>query len=247
MGGIHQVLMIGTHPDNPDPIVDPDDVAGLILNLEADALGLSDNDTVTTWTDSSLEGNDATQATPGSKPVFKTNQLNGLPIVRFDGSNDFMTVAGFTKGAFTAFYVYKSTFAGILLEHSVNAGSNFGDYHYVPGGAHFAANGATGFSAYDLSAPSLAVGTFRYITRKMDGTHAGHLAWVNGVAGTRTNFVGTGDPGTGDVTADLYIGGRAGASLFNAGDYAQIIIFDNAISEPNRVGIEAFLADKWGL
>lgn len=247
MAGSHQILLIGTHPDNVNPIVQPDDVAGLILWLKADALGLSDNDPVGTWTDSSSEGNDAIQGTTGNKPLFKTNILNGLPVVRFDGSNDFMVVAGFTKGAFTAFYVYKSTAAGIFAEHSVNAGLNPGDYHYIPGGAHFAANGAGGFSGYDLSAPSLAIGTFRYITRVMDGTHAGHLAWVNGVAGTRDSFVGTGDPGTGNVVADYYIGGRAGGSLFNQGDYAEIIIYDNAIPDPDRVGVEAFLADKYAL
>ena len=49
--------------------------------------GLSDNDAVGTWTNRTGSDN-ATQATAANKPIYKTNQLNGNPVVQFDGSND---------------------------------------------------------------------------------------------------------------------------------------------------------------
>jgi len=66
----------------------PDDVSGLSLWLKADALSLNDGDPVTTWTDSSTNSNDATQATAAKKPTFKTNIVNSQPVVRFDGTDD---------------------------------------------------------------------------------------------------------------------------------------------------------------
>lgn len=60
-------------------------------NLEAqwdarDITGLSDGDSVTTWTDSSAAGNDMTQATGSKKPVYKTNIIGSNPVVRFQGN-----------------------------------------------------------------------------------------------------------------------------------------------------------------
>jgi len=63
----------------------------LKLWLEADTLaGLNDGDTVASWLDLSGNSNDFTAAGT-SKPLFKTNILNGRPAVLFDGVNDVMT------------------------------------------------------------------------------------------------------------------------------------------------------------
>ena len=60
----------------------------------ADSLSLSDTDPVTTWTDESGNGNDATQAIAGSQPTYRTGQINGLPAVVFDGTEDYMPFDG---------------------------------------------------------------------------------------------------------------------------------------------------------
>ena len=49
--------------------------------------GLANDATVGTWS-SRTNSNDATQSTEANKPLYKTNQLNGNPVVQFDGSND---------------------------------------------------------------------------------------------------------------------------------------------------------------
>lgn len=61
--------------------------AGASYHYDARWLSLSDGTGVGTWTD--LSGsNNATQATSANQPTFKTNILNGNPILRFDGTND---------------------------------------------------------------------------------------------------------------------------------------------------------------
>jgi len=52
---------------------------------KADAIsGLSDGDAVASWVDSSGQGNTLTQSTTAAKPSYQTNELNSLPILRFD-------------------------------------------------------------------------------------------------------------------------------------------------------------------
>ena len=60
--------------------------AGLVLRLDASRLaGLNDGQQVNTWNDLSGLGNHATRdgSSPAGYPQIKTNQLNGLPVIRF--------------------------------------------------------------------------------------------------------------------------------------------------------------------
>lgn len=80
---------------------------------EASALNLNDGDAIATWPDSSGNLRDATQTSAGAKPHFKTNGVpSGLPVVRFDGTSDFMTVLkavmGRTVTNWTVSWVAKS-------------------------------------------------------------------------------------------------------------------------------------------
>jgi hypothetical protein len=54
--------------------------------------GLTDGANVATWSDGSGNGRDVSAA--GTPPTYRVNQMNGLPIVRFDGSDDAFSTAG---------------------------------------------------------------------------------------------------------------------------------------------------------
>ncbi|MGB3590033.1 MAG: hypothetical protein WBA23_26035, partial [Tunicatimonas sp.] len=56
--------------------------------LDASALDAANGDAVVSWTDRSGNTGDATHATAGRQPLFTTGALNGLPVLRFDGSDD---------------------------------------------------------------------------------------------------------------------------------------------------------------
>ena len=83
----------------------PGGVTGLALWLDASKLtGLSDGATVTTWTDMSGLGNNAT--TSAGTPIYKTGILNGQPVVRFDGSSSKMTLADLSSSFPTAACIF---------------------------------------------------------------------------------------------------------------------------------------------
>lgn len=93
-------------PPNGVSAIEPDAISGLQMWLDAEAItGLVDNDPVATWTDQSGVGNDATQGTAGNRPIYKTNILNGKPVVRFDNSNDGMTTTLTLANPYTIIYV----------------------------------------------------------------------------------------------------------------------------------------------
>ena len=91
----------------PIVFLNPANIAGLQLWLDAsDSSTLFDATTggslvaadgaVARWEDKSGNGRHATQSTSGNRPLRKTGIKNGLGVLRFDGSNDFMSIANST-------------------------------------------------------------------------------------------------------------------------------------------------------
>jgi hypothetical protein len=68
----------------------PSDIPGLKMWLKADALSLSNNDPVTSWTDLSGQNNHATQSSAGAKPTFKND--GAFPVVRFNGTTNLLNI-----------------------------------------------------------------------------------------------------------------------------------------------------------
>jgi len=70
----------------------PTTVANLTTWWKADSItGLNDGDPVSTWNDS--QGSNNLIGSGTARPLFKTNIFGTMPVVRFDGSNDFLSMA----------------------------------------------------------------------------------------------------------------------------------------------------------
>lgn len=86
---------------------------GISADLEAwydaSALSLSNNDPVASWTDMSGNGYNSTQANAANRPIFVENVINGQPVVRFDGSDDYLqtVLASAIPQPITVFIVLK--------------------------------------------------------------------------------------------------------------------------------------------
>jgi hypothetical protein len=85
----------------------PTDISDLLRWYDASAItGLSDNDGVTTWEDLSASGVDLT----GNGVIYKTGIVNGKPVVRFDGVDDWLSSTGdVTLSTVTTFVVMNQT------------------------------------------------------------------------------------------------------------------------------------------
>jgi hypothetical protein len=210
---------------------DPSDIAGLQVWLKADALALSDNDPVASWTDSSGNGRTLTSATG---QTYQTNEQNSLPIVRFDGTDDLMDngSAIALKHIFVVLKITQATFAdydGVLTGPAFLSGDNevvlVGD---GAGGTQTKFYDAAQTTLYRLDGADLAEGS---MTAPMNVYGVISLSCAAGwsLAGLR-------------VGKDRDSGGR-----FLPADIGELLGYDSVLSSTDRDAVEAYLADKWGL
>lgn len=210
--------------------VTPPDIPDLLAWFDADQLVLSDNDPVSTWTDASGNGNDAT-GSGGSRPTYKTGILNGLPVVRFDATDDVLATAMFIDDPteYTILVVYNHTTSS--GNHRVIQGSNnwlIGGYS----GAHRFYNGAF------IIGPAVSANVFVKAIAFFGGGTAEFR--VNGSSqGTNGNTTG---PGT------IYIGaGGTSPGEKLDGDVAEICVYDRKLTTDELTDLESYVTDKYGV
>ena len=235
----------------------PPDIAGLQLWLKADAItGLNDGDALTTWEDSHTSNNDFTQATAGKKPTYQTNEINGLPVVRFDGT-DVLTAANFLSSSEgTIFAVVRHTTAlqdNQTLLASGDEGSNF---YYVwtrsystsatPNAEVSQKNSDTVDALYGST--TIVAGTTYLMTWHSSGT--AYSLRVNGAAETLTIVTGanTGDWfGDTSLLDNFSLGAikRALETGFLKGDVGEVIMYDTGLSAGDITSVETYLNARW--
>ena len=106
--------------------LNPKGISGSNLNLWLDAADSSTltlySGRVSTWSDKSGNDNHATQSNSDYQPTLNNSVLNALPVIRFDGSNDVMTLSG-DHALQTFFFVLNA-----------RDGNNFGGWDWPMGG-----------------------------------------------------------------------------------------------------------------
>jgi hypothetical protein len=227
------------------------------------ALWLSDTgSSAGTWPDISGNGRDATQATPANQPAIITNALNGRQARRFDGTDDFLTIAYRSifrdvSGA-TIIAVCKPTSLGSseraiftnTVGTSLGARANLAvDNPAQPGGWQYggrrldADSGDFNQSASDYNGSSFYVATAQY--RYAD---AEKQLWINGGSEhIDTSFQTAGNASNTDSSADTHIGSTATPAGFFQGDIAEILIFPTALSTADRQRVESYLSQKYNI
>ena len=236
------------------PIVSPGfnvlGIPNLACWLDAQSItGLADADAVGTWSDLSGLGNNAVQATAAAKPLYKAAILNRLPVVRWDGVDDLMTIAGLT-----------GTFGGSDVPYSMalvinNRGGGAGGTSYC-------------FGTSDTPFCELQMGDG--INRKDDAgvsqNVSGVIGDVNGAWGVLVvSFTGTttmvmlngvvtvtsAAQDVGALTSNRFaLGARvlgAGYSNFAAIDTAEFIAVSRAISVNEAALLSRRLKKRWKL
>lgn len=185
----------------------PSDIADLNLWLMPEDLSPG---AVATWDDRSAANNDATQGTAGNRPT-KTTDGGGLPVVRFDGTNDYLTLAGnpvteTASSTYTLLWVVNVTTSGdqwVIARDDNSAGRDF-------------AIGYTGTSAPILQVNGSGVlggsaqaGGWQYFLLEVDNTESPdfHKTWQGGTV-EQTLAQDMGSFGSG-VTTPTCIGRRS--------------------------------------
>jgi hypothetical protein len=235
----------------------PSSLSGLAAWFKADSLALADNALVTSWLDVSGNGNTASQGTAAKQPVFRTNQLNGQPTLRFDGAR-YMSAANATSlnisTAMTIFCVVSidspSTARQETFLFKGNTASSPAKANYTPG--KFNSGSDIKFTYVD------AVPAWRDVRATSLATTGYHLySW--GVDKTNHQVQFYRDGGNGQLITDAYnlayttnteslwIGAHQDGSEPFYGYAAEFIVFNRLLSSGERRVIELYILAKYGL
>ncbi len=237
----------------------PLSIPGSVLWLDAtdeDTITKDGSDFVSNWADKSGAGNDMTQPTATNQPLFLSSGINGLPVIEFDGSNDFLNgtnaIANLpgTGSAFTLFFVARAD-SDLTVESELLLGWNF-------------ANGASNSLLVGYQSALAQRGELNYFqntVRRMDpgvdyrGVPVSVIMTLNGAATEAKTYI------NGVLESTLFyfsnvlnsetfiIGGEfdSGLAFGNAfeGVGGEFGMYDNIISDPDIATLSNYLVNRW--
>jgi hypothetical protein len=217
------------------PAFVPTDIAGLQLWLDAAQItGKSDGDLLASWLDVSGNSNNASQATAGLKPTYKTSIINSLPVVRCDGARVMDLASSIVlSDAYTLYVVGNRATSqtwtpiahgpgrallGILLDNNVYV------YDDIPVGAALGYTGAAG----------------NIIAR-----------WRRAAVGSTNKIRATSmSEGNVGIVGTMTMGAILAHTTFlyyTTGDIADILLWNVALTAPQLTQVDDYLAAKWGI
>jgi len=231
--------------------VNPKSLSNLQLWFDAMTIkSLADGAAVAQWNDLSGNGRHLAQATGGSQPLYKAKGLNGLPCVRFDGSNDYMDCTAFAHTNLTMFGVVFPTnwITNDLCVFSMFA-TGAQDWNSADGWIFSSGVGDYQFNwlraiGANILTVTLSPAWFNplLVTLRLDNSAATAYVHINGGADTSDTYSDT----TSIDSNTMRIGAR-GTTLGSYGriDYAEIIAYNDLKDAATIAAIEAYLTAKW--
>lgn len=223
----------------------------------------ADNDAVGTWVVSDpFDGTTVslTQSTAGSKPTFKLNQLNGMPVVRFNG-------AGSAPGQFlsesSTNWLNRNASVAILFVVKCSAFPVAYQYLFCMKAGASTSNPSCGYSTNasykdvffgdDVSANPWAVNRFTSISNINTAYHYIYITYNGSGAGTASNYSASSDnsaltrTGTSgnDGVQNNIIGNYKTSTIYGwTGDVAELLVLPSSVISSNYA---TYFNKKYGL
>jgi hypothetical protein len=233
----------------------------LALWLKADSLTLSNGDAVSTWSDSSGNGNSASQGTSGSRPTYVTNALNGKPVLRFNGSSTHLTMAdsaSLRPNSMAIIAVFKrntnsGSWSNLIIRPYFSNSNWVMPYSSWGLGARYGATdefnwAATISGTINRSSPSTAISSdvFHVVVASQDGTN--QLVYSDGTSIFSAALAGNLD--NSQTGQNIWIGATP-IGEYLSGDVAELIIYGAssgaALSTTDRAAVQCYLNQKYNL
>lgn len=247
------------------PALDPVTVPGLKVWFQADRIDPADplqvrrsgdNLLLRRWRNAVAGGDDALAPSPGEQPVLVRTGTPGRSMLRFDGANDVLRLAGPpATNSFCLVALYRTGQGhGVDPVSAAGVGGTAGQ-HYLFGAQH----GGDLAAGAGLSVGTNGVAVYEHGSGYMPALAAFRGAPGNGWVVVTVNYadrrpqlavqglpVGNGVPSArATVTAPVEIG--AGAYGAFGGDLAEVLMFSRALSDTELRGIERHLAARAGV
>lgn len=229
----------------------PSDIAGLVAWYDACTLDLADTDAVGTWTSRIGDSRKSLiQNTGASQPTFKVSIQNSLPVVRFDGTDDYVDVANPLLAATTlsvfAVFAKADTVSGLRTLIDINGSSGVTGaliWGSQDGGAdRFTPQFGTGtVSDYNVATP---VGTAFHQWSWIVPSGAQPKLYKDAGSAINPSFGSSAAVNVAAVT--LHVGSHLGTLRYLYGDLAELIIYNVALNDTDRASVAAYQKAKWG-
>jgi len=210
------------------------DEGDLHARYDATKLLLNDGDTVSTWSDQTGNGHDLTA---GEAPTFKTSIINGNPVVRFDGIDEYLSTSFGT--------LPQPNHIFMVIKKQTNGSDT--SLRFI----------AYGLSSGNRHAPYVNGGTWRFTaevgTAIVSGVGIDTNPHINATLGNGTSStlrldgsqIASGDAGADDLTG-LKVGTRNSEIQFGDFDIGEILVYGQDKSGI-QTDVEQYLSDKWGI
>lgn len=213
----------------------------LQLWFKADSISANDGDQIATWSDSSGNGKDASQSTESKRPTYKTNVLNGKPVVRFNTTSDTSLVTG----AVTLTQPYSVFMVGINNGNVLATPLSLEKTSGATGALIYTSGTSTTANLYAGASLTYTVNPAVWNIYDAVFNNTTSKIAING--GTDT----TGSAGANNITSNVTIGRHRLSYTSNGygwdGDISEVIIFSGELSKAQREGITRYLSKKYAI
>jgi hypothetical protein len=240
--------------------VEPPVATGLRLWFDASQIpGLSDGNAVIQWNDASGNSNHAAQGTVGSRPTYRTNVVNGKPVVRFDGGDELAITnadaAALTNNqdGLTIFTVASLSAADgavrdlIFFSTNTAAGTTRLKMGQRSGPVWAVSGRRLDADTLQHVTGSTATTGFQQLTAAVNWSSSDATLYHNGVSvGSSTSFQTDGLSQAAN-SLGVAVGNASTLSEYWQGDIAEILVYDSVLSTSDRQSVEAYLNAKYGL
>lgn len=205
-------------------------------------------------------------ATNTGRPAYTLNSsgsINSLPTVIFDGTSDFMQTSNFgniTTGASSVFMVVRTPASGSIAAGSaifsrrattgtatniqVNIGSLTTGWQYCDGSATCYAP-----SALAISGNTAYVVSVVYTANSGSSTTSGVRFYQNGTYNSSIATTNNNPDLSVTTSTPTYVGksGVSATPAYFTGGLGELIVFDRALKDEERISIQNYLGAKWGI
>ncbi len=242
------------------PYRNPKEITNLVAWYRADSLNNNNNSAISTWPDESGNNLNLNSNSVARSPLLITNAIGNLPVLRFDGSNDFMindalATAMKTASGASLFYVMKNNIqtGTHVLAALQNLGSTNDVFH-------------VGFSANQFYFKTKTTGTtvIKTTGTQNHGVNSVYSSVFDNVLdkvtlqqnsvvklnasyttpATEINFANSGRFSLGQ---EWDSSNSTKPSDFLKADVAELFIYKKAVSASERLDLENYLKAKYGL
>jgi RHS repeat-associated protein len=219
----------------------PQTISGLSVWLRADAGLTTDSASgVSSWINQANTATSASQASASKRPILSAASANGKPAVRFDGVDDTLgsNLSSSASSEQTIIVVAKGQQYQSLVRFQ-NAATPYIVYpwgsakNYIISSDNNGAGIASGLVENEWN-----IGVARYKA----GTANGMQTFRNGTLVAQRTSASTTLP-----SAPLTIGSYLGSSEFAKADIAEILVYNRALSDSERQGVEQYLSQKYSV